>query len=143
MTKGMNFANYMNEIRIEIQTNLDDQNLRNAVADQRAKYEYEKQKELDDLKNKQQLEIAEQQKQKTRLGLFAAAIIALLIGVFSVYTFNRLKLIRSQKAKLDEAQQKAAKFPSVLEYAQKPLNETIIRGLIERSAQKLNQKTSS
>ncbi len=67
------------------------------------KYEYEKQKEIDDLKNQQKLELAEQQKQKTRLGMFAAGIIALLIGLFSVYIFNKLKLIRTQKTKLDEA----------------------------------------
>ena len=40
----------------------------------------------------------------------------------------------------EEDQEKAAKFPSVLEYAQKPLSETIIRGLIERAAEKLNPK---
>lgn len=40
----------------------------------------------------------------------------------------------------EEDQEKAAKFPSVLEYAQKPLSETIIRGLIERAAEKLNLK---
>jgi CheY-like chemotaxis protein len=43
----------------------------------------------------------------------------------------------------EEDQQKATKFPSVLEYAQKPLSETVIHGLIERAAEKLNQKTSS
>jgi|VirMetMinimDraft_7_1064189.scaffolds.fasta_scaffold395441_1 response regulator RpfG family c-di-GMP phosphodiesterase len=43
----------------------------------------------------------------------------------------------------EEDQQKAASFPSVLEYAQKPLSETIIHGLIERAAEKLNKNTSS
>ena len=40
----------------------------------------------------------------------------------------------------EEDQQKAAKFPSVLEYAQKPLSEKVIHGLIERAAEKLNKK---
>lgn len=39
-----------------------------------------------------------------------------------------------------EDQQKATTFPSVLEYAQKPLSEATIQGLIERAAEKLNQK---
>lgn len=49
-------------------------------------------------------------------------------------------LLTSSIAKED--QQKATNFPSVLEYAQKPLNETAIRGLIERATQKLNQKST-
>lgn len=40
----------------------------------------------------------------------------------------------------EEDQQKAANFPSVLEYAQKPLSEQVIGGLIERAAEKLNKK---
>ena len=75
----------------------------NAAIRFESEFQYEKQKEIDDLKNQQKLELAEQQKQKTRLGMFAAGIIALLIGLFSVYIFNKLKLIRTQKTKLDEA----------------------------------------
>ena len=40
----------------------------------------------------------------------------------------------------EEDQQKATNFPSVLEYAQKPLSEKVIGGLIKRAAEKLNQK---
>lgn len=39
-----------------------------------------------------------------------------------------------------EDQQRAANFPSVLEYAQKPLNQTTIKGLIQRSVEKLNSR---
>lgn len=49
-------------------------------------------------------------------------------------------LLTSSIAKED--QQKAASFPSVLEYAQKPLNEAAIGGLIERAIEKLKPKTS-
>lgn len=41
----------------------------------------------------------------------------------------------------EEDQQKAAKYPSVLEYTLKPLNETTISGLIERASEKLDKKT--
>ncbi|WP_052598370.1 two-component system response regulator [Aureispira sp. CCB-QB1] len=40
----------------------------------------------------------------------------------------------------EEDQKKAAKFLSVLEYAQKPLDEATIQGLIERAVTKLRQQ---
>lgn len=43
----------------------------------------------------------------------------------------------------EEDQQKAANYPSVLEYAQKPLSEKVIHGLIERAAEKLDKKRLS
>ncbi|MGB1019177.1 MAG: histidine kinase [Chitinophagales bacterium] len=66
-------------------------------------YKFEQQKEIDDLKYEKEIAIAKAQKQRNRIGFIAAAIIAGLIALFSILIFNRLKLIRKQKTKLDNA----------------------------------------
>lgn len=43
----------------------------------------------------------------------------------------------------EEDQKKATKYPSVLDYTLKPLNEPTISILIERASEKLDQKTNS
>ncbi len=65
--------------------------------------EYKKQKEIDDLKNQQELALAEAEKNRSQLILLFGGIITLLILGFSMYTFKKLQIIKTQKLKLDEA----------------------------------------
>ena len=96
-------ANKMLERKANLDYKIFNDEIRSAVIKSSYQNKYEQQKEIDDLQNQQKLDLAEEQKQKTRLGLIAAAIIAGLIALFSIFIFNRLKLIRKQKKKLDNA----------------------------------------
>lgn len=79
---------------------------KNAAISFNIQHQYEKQKELDDLKNQQQLALAEQQKRTTQIGLVSTIAIALLILAFTIYSLNRLQLIRKQRNELKKAYNK-------------------------------------
>lgn len=66
-------------------------------------FEYEKQKEIDDLENQQKLELAEQEKKRTRLGLIFAAILAGLVSLVSVYIFKQKKELDNAYEQLEES----------------------------------------
>lgn len=74
-----------------------------SILEQEVKITYEKQKEIDNIQHEKEIAVSEAQKQRTRIGMISAAIIAGLIGLFSLLIFNKLKLIRKQKTELDNA----------------------------------------
>lgn len=96
-------AFYFQDIYYQKKDSIWSDKLKNDIIKHDINSEYEKKKEIDNLKTKQELELAEEQKQRTRLGMFTALIVAVIIGLFSIYIFNRLKLIRKQKKELDNA----------------------------------------
>lgn len=61
------------------------------------KYDYQKQKEIDDLKSQQEIEIAEEKAQRNLSLLIAALALTLLIGVVSAFLLYRAKQKKQQE----------------------------------------------
>ncbi len=68
-----------------------------------AKYQYQKQKELDDLATTQKLELAAAETKRQQQLSIAAAIIALLVLLAAAFIYSRLRIINRQKKELDAA----------------------------------------
>lgn len=74
-----------------------------AVLAQGVEYRYARQKELDDLANRQRLALAESERHRRTQLLWIALGSLLLVGLVAVYIFSRLRIIRHQKTALDAA----------------------------------------
>lgn len=68
-----------------------------------AKYQYQKQKELDDLATAQKLELSTAETKRQQQLSIAAAIIALLVLLAAAFIYSRLRIINRQKKELDAA----------------------------------------
>ena len=77
-------------------------NLKNAAI-QEAKYMYEKEKELDNIKHQNEIAIEKESKAKQRILIYASAVGFCLVIVFLIFVFNRLKVTRHQKSIIDVA----------------------------------------
>jgi len=80
-----------------ISDSIKNQRTQMATIKQQAKYEYEKQKASDDLKNEQLLAIEKEAKEKQRIVLYGVGIILVLVIVFSGLLFNRYRVSQKQK----------------------------------------------
>lgn len=67
------------------------------------KYEYEKQKAIDEIKTKEAINVINVEKEKNTIALYATIVICLLISIASVIIYNRLRYIKKQKVELDKA----------------------------------------
>ncbi len=95
-------AYQMAEIRIEIQANLENVKLRDAIAEQRADYEYKKQKELDDALSLKKLAKEELKAQRQRMIIYligAGMVILILILVIIVRRLRQVGLKQEMAAK--------------------------------------------
>jgi len=75
---------------------------KNAAARQNARYEYDKQKALDDLSHQQEIAIQEQEKKKQRLIIVFGTIGLLIVLVFLGFVINRYRYIQRQKRVIEE-----------------------------------------
>ncbi|MCB0401675.1 MAG: tetratricopeptide repeat protein [Flavobacteriales bacterium] len=93
----------MYKIHIQMRDSLINEETQKAAAKQEARYEYEKQKALDDAEYEKQLAIEQEAKQKQQILTFATAGGLGLVGIFLLFVFNRLKVTRKQKVAIEEA----------------------------------------
>ena len=70
---------------------------------QAMQFQFDSQKEIDDLAYEKEIAIAEAQKQRNQIGMIAAGLITLIIAIASFFLYKRLKIIRQQKVELDNA----------------------------------------
>ena len=75
--------------------NLDNQK---ATAQQQAKYEYEKQKMLDDAQNEKLIAIELEEKEKQKILTYATAAGLGIVIIFLIFVFNRLQVTKKQKS---------------------------------------------
>jgi serine phosphatase RsbU (regulator of sigma subunit) len=87
-----------------------------ATAQQQAKYEYEKQKVLDDAENDKLLAIEQEKKKKQQILTGATAVGLGLVIVFLIFVFNRLRVTKKQKQVIEEQKE-------VVELAHEELEE--------------------
>lgn len=99
--EGMN-ALEMYRLSITMRDSLKNESTLIASVQQESKYIYEKQKELDNLAHEKELSIENEVKNKQRILIISITLGLIFVILFLVFIFNRLRITKSQKNKIEE-----------------------------------------
>ncbi len=94
-----------------------------ASAQQQARYEYEKQKAIDDAEHDKVLAIEFEEKEKQKILTGATATGLGLVIIFLIFVFNRLRATRKQKKIIEEQKLAVEKQKTIVEEAHSELEE--------------------
>ena len=108
---------------IKISDSLKNESAQKAIIQQQAKYEYEKQKTIDDAEHEKQIAIEQEAAEKQTILTYATAGGLGLVGIFLLIVFNRLKVTRKQKNIIEEQKQEVEQQKEVVEIAHNELEE--------------------
>ncbi|RLD22997.1 MAG: hypothetical protein DRI54_07905 [Bacteroidetes bacterium] len=122
--KGMQ-ALEMHQLYITMRDSIYNQETQKATAQQQAKYEYEKQKVIDDAENDKLLAIEKEEKEKQQIITATTAGGLGLVMVFLFFVYNRLKVTRKQKTVIEEQKEKVEKQRDVIEHTHKEITDSI------------------
>ena len=87
----------MLKLFITMNDSIINEDTKNATAKQQAKYEYERQKLIDDAEHEKLISFEKKEKEKKQITIYAVIVGLLLVLVFLLFVFNRLKITRKQK----------------------------------------------
>ncbi len=91
------------QLTIKMSDSISNESTQKAAIQQQAKYEYEKQKAIDDSEHEKQLAIEQEAKEKQQILTVATGAGLGLVGIFLIFVFNRLKVTRKQKGIIELA----------------------------------------
>jgi serine phosphatase RsbU (regulator of sigma subunit) len=92
----------MHKLYISMRDSINNVKTQKASAKQQMKYEYEKQKAIDDAKHDKLIALKQEEKKKQQIISYAIAFGLALVIVFLLFVFNRLKITRKQKMVIEE-----------------------------------------
>jgi serine phosphatase RsbU (regulator of sigma subunit) len=98
-----NEALNMYKLHVQMMDSINNESNQKAAIQQQAKYEYEKQKALDDAEHEKQLAIEQEAKEKQKIITYSTAGGLALVALFLVFVFNRLQVTKKQKIVIQEA----------------------------------------
>jgi len=113
----------MYKLHITMRDSLNNEATQKATAQQQAKYEYEKQKVLDDAEHDKLLAIEQEEKEKQQILTGATAGGLGLVVVFLIFVFNRLRVTKKQKLVIEEQKQEVEQQKEEVEQAHDELEE--------------------
>ena len=99
------------------------QETRKVTFKQQARYDYEKQKAIDDIKHEKQIAIEQKEKDKQRIIIFATVLGLLLLIIFLFFVFNRLKITRKQKSIIEGQKKEVSEVNEELQLLNEDLNQ--------------------
>ena len=111
------------KLHVQMKDSLHNMESQKATVQQRAKYEYEKQKAVDDAEHDKEIAIEQEAKEKQTILTYATAGGLGLVAIFLLVVFNRLKVTRKQKSIIEEQKTEVEKQKSVVELAHTELEE--------------------
>ncbi|NQX97920.1 MAG: tetratricopeptide repeat protein, partial [Flavobacteriales bacterium] len=120
--KGMQ-ALEMHKLYITMRDSINNETTQKATAQQQAKYEYEKQKTINDAEHNKQLAIEKQEKEKQVIITTTTAGGLGLVVVFLIFVFNRLQVTKKQKKQIESQKQKVESQKKIVEDAHTELEE--------------------
>ncbi len=122
----------MYKLHITMRDSLNNESTQKVTAQQQAKYEYEKQKTIDDAEYLKQIAIEKEAKSKQKVITYATAGGLILFVFFSVFVFNRLQvtkkqkvIIEFQKQEVEGQKEKVEEAHSELEVKNKEITDSI------------------
>ena len=92
----------MHKLSIKMKDSISNKDTQRLLAQQQAKYVYERQKELDDAIHFRMLTIKKGEQEKQFILICAISVILVLITVFLIFTYKRLQVIKLQKITLNK-----------------------------------------
>ncbi|MDF1672764.1 MAG: tetratricopeptide repeat protein [Vicingaceae bacterium] len=87
----------MYRLYVEMRDSTNNKQTQKAAAQQQAKYEYEKKKVIDDAIRNKLIAIEKEKKEKQEIITYSTTLGLILVVVFLLFVFNRLKITRKQK----------------------------------------------
>jgi serine phosphatase RsbU (regulator of sigma subunit) len=115
----------MFELYILMRDSLSNEATQKASAQQQAKYEYEKQKVIDDASHDKLLAIEQEAKAKQKVITIAIGAGLGLVVVFLIFVFNRLQVTKRQKLLIEEQRDVVEEQRDVVEEAHKEIRDSI------------------
>jgi serine phosphatase RsbU (regulator of sigma subunit) len=113
----------MYKLHIIMRDSINNEETQKASAQQQAKYEYEKQKVVDDAEHEKQIAIEQEAKEKQQIITYATGGGLGLVGIFLVFVFNRLQVTKKQKLVIETQKQEVEQQKEVVELAHHELEE--------------------
>ncbi len=93
----------MLKLFITMSDSINNEDTKKATLKEQAKYEYEKQKLIDDSKHDKLIAIEKEEKEKQQILIYAIVFGLILVIIFLLFVFNRLKITRKQKNTIEQA----------------------------------------
>jgi serine phosphatase RsbU (regulator of sigma subunit) len=113
----------MYKLHVTMRDSINNESTQRAAVQQQAKYEYEKQKALDDAQYEKQIAIEQEAKEKQTILTYAAGGGLGLVGIFLIFVFNRLQVTRKQKNIIEAQKLEVEKQKEVVDIAHHELEE--------------------
>ncbi|HET6246040.1 MAG: tetratricopeptide repeat protein [Bacteroidetes bacterium] len=96
-----------------------------ATVKQQARYEYEKAQAIKDIEHEKQMALSAEREEKQKILSYSAAGASVLLIAFLLFVFNRLKVTRRQKDKIDTQKQEIEKTHEQLSLHHKEIQDSI------------------
>ena len=95
----------MHELYVQMSDSILNEETQKSTIRQQLKYDYEKQQALNETDQRKELALAEEGKKRQQIISWATAIGLVLMALFLVFIFNRLRVTRKQKEIIEEQKQ--------------------------------------
>ena len=118
-----NKALHYYKLHISISDSLKNESTQKVAIQQMAKYEYEKQRAVDDAEHEKEIAIEQEAKEKQTILTYTTAGGLGLVAIFLLVVFNRLKVTRKQKNIIEEQKTEVENQKNVVEIAHTQLEE--------------------
>jgi len=115
----------MYKLYIQMKDSINNEATQQATAQQQAKYEYDKQKVIDDIHHEKLIAIERQEKDKQRIITLAAGIGLGLVVIFLIFIFNRLRITKKQKLVIEEQKEVVEEAHHELEEKNQEITDSI------------------
>jgi serine phosphatase RsbU (regulator of sigma subunit)/Tfp pilus assembly protein PilF len=116
----------MLKLFITMNDSINNEETKLATSKQQAKYEYEKQKLIDDSEHDKLITIEKKEKQKQKITIYAIVGGLLLVLIFLLFVFNRLKITRKQRDLIESQKEIVEVAHSELEEKNQEILDSII-----------------
>lgn len=113
----------MYKLHIQMRDSINNESTQKASAQQQAKYEYEKQKAIDDAEHGKQIAIEQEAKVKQKIITYATAGGLGLVVIFLIFVFNRLQITKKQKLVIEHQKLEVENQKKIVENAHQLLEE--------------------
>jgi len=122
--KGMQ-ALKMHKLYIVMRDSIDNIKTQKTTIKQQAKYEYEKQKALDNVENEKLVAIEKEAKAKQKVITYAIGFGLVLVIAFLIFVFNRLRVTKKQKVVIEAQKEEVETQRDEIEEAHKEITDSI------------------
>jgi serine phosphatase RsbU (regulator of sigma subunit) len=112
-------------IHVEMKDSILSDETQKTTIKQQVKYEYEKQKLVDDAEHEKQMAISAEQEKKQRVIIYSIAGGLCLVILFSILIYNRLQVTRKQKLIIEEQKQEVEHQKEIIEETHKEITDSI------------------